>query len=77
MPQAQEVELDELEAVLGVEEEPGGAVEAARQEAAQRVVAAELLELPEGGVAARAEDESAVQGSIRQEGSCDPHHGGA
>src|SRR5207244_6381297 len=60
-PPVEEVELREPEAVLGVEERPRRPHETVREEAAQRVVAAELLELPERDVPPRAEDEAAVR----------------
>src|SRR5438445_7627342 len=59
-PPVEEVELRELEAVLAIHERPGRAHEAVREEAAQRVVAAELLELPERDVPLRPEDEAAA-----------------
>src|SRR5204863_9609999 len=61
VPEVEEVELVDREAVLEIQEDPLGAEEAAGEEATERVVAAQPLELPERDVALRAVDEAAVQ----------------
>src|SRR5207244_8766915 len=51
VPPVEEIELRELEAIFAAQEHAGRAEEAMREEAAKSVVAAEVLELPEGEVA--------------------------
>src|SRR5690349_17161377 len=66
VPEMEEIEAEDREPVLRVEERSLVSEEAMREEAAERVVAAELLELPERDVPPRPLDQAAIHANAEQ-----------